>query len=75
MNRLAEKIAVVLGSAWIVGPYAFWVVFHTITVRDYVTAISDVTFLAALLILRDDKVQADRIEKQNKRIIKLLKAK
>lgn len=63
MDKLAQRIANFLGSAWVIIPYFCWVVYHVVTVRDYVTAISDVTFLVGLLILRDEKVAADKTDK------------
>lgn len=73
MDRFAQRIANFLGSAWVIIPYFLWVVYHVITVRDYVTMISDVTFLVGLLILRDEKISAEKTDANVKRDLKLSK--
>jgi hypothetical protein len=71
MDRFAQRIANFLGSAFVIIPYFIWVVYHTITIHDYVTSISDVTFLVGLLILRDEKVAAEKTDKNVKRDLTL----
>lgn len=71
MDKFAQHIANFLGSAWVIIPYFVWVVYHIITVKDYVTAISDVTFLVGLLILRDEKISAEKTEENVKKDLTL----
>lgn len=73
MDNLAKQIASILSSGPAIAIMAMWVVFHTATTREYVSFISDVTFLAALLILRDEKIMSDKTDKNVKQDLRATK--
>lgn len=62
MNKAAERIASILGSAPVVLAFGLWTVYHAVTIQDYVTTISDTAILIGLLILRAETVQSERTE-------------
>lgn len=70
MNRIAERIAAFLGSAPVVLGFGLWTVYHAVTIKDYVTTISDTAILIGLLILRAETVQSERTEKAVKQDLK-----
>jgi hypothetical protein len=63
MDKAAQKAADMLSSTPVIILFGIWAIYHTITTREYVSAISDITFLAALLILRDEKIQGEKAER------------
>lgn len=67
MNKVAERIATILGSAWVVIPFCIWTVIHAFTAQDYVTTISDTAIAIGLLILRAETVQSERTEQAVKK--------
>lgn len=82
MNKLAEKLANILGSAWIIGSFGLWVIVHAVLTRDYVATISDLAIEIGFLILRAENVQSARTEqavkrdlKKSDKLIKLVKEK
>lgn len=68
MDRIAEKIAEILGSAWVIGGFGVWMVVHAFISRDYVSTISDLAIEVGLLILRAENVQAKRMERDIKKV-------
>lgn len=62
MDRIAQRIADILGSALVIVPFSIWTVIHAFTVRDYVATISDLAIAIGLLILRAETVQSERTE-------------
>lgn len=70
MDKLAEKLAGVLGSAWMIGGFGLWVVVHAVLIRDYVATISDLAIEIGFLILRAENSQSTRTEQAVKRDLK-----
>lgn len=67
MNKVAQRIADILGSVWVIGGFGIWLVVHNMYARDYVTFISDLAIEIGLLILRAEKVQNDQMQRDVKR--------
>lgn len=66
MNKAAEKIATILGSAYVIGGFGLWVIVHAFLSQDYVTTISDLAIEIGFLILRAETVQGQRVERSIK---------
>jgi predicted membrane-bound spermidine synthase len=62
MNKVAERIARILGSAPVIISFGLWTIYHAVAIKDYVTSISDSAILIGLLILRAEIVASDRTE-------------
>lgn len=70
MDRIAQKIADWLGSTIVIVLFGLWLMGHNVVAKDYVTFISDMAIWIGLLILRAEKVQSDRMERDVKRDLK-----
>lgn len=71
MDKLAQRIANTLSSAYIIMPFAAWTIYHVATTKEYVTFISDMAILIGLLILRDEKVAAEKTDENVKKDLTL----
>lgn len=65
-----DKLAEILGSAWVIGGFGLWVLLHAVITRDYVATISDLAIEIGFLILRAENVQSARTEQAVKRDLK-----
>ncbi len=63
MNKLSERITSILGSSVVIGLFAAWLIYHTITQKDYLSFISELAILIGLLILRSETVMGERQER------------
>lgn len=82
MNKIAEKIASFLGSAWVIGLFGLWLIVHTVIQKDYIAFISELAILIGFLILRAESVQSERMEykidadkRYSREVLQLLKGK
>lgn len=70
MNKLAGKIANLLGSTWVIGGFGLWVIVHGIISSDYVSFISDLAIEIGFLILRAESSQNAKMENLIKQDVK-----
>lgn len=69
MNRVAQKVADILGSAVVIIGFGLWMIYHNSISWNYTNFISDVAIEIGLLILRAEKVQSDQQHEDIKRDI------
>lgn len=70
IDKWYEEASKWLGSTYVVGLFALWLLIHTIIERDYISFISELAILLGLLILRAETVQSERTEKAVKKDLK-----
>lgn len=73
MNKIAQRIADILGSAWFIIPFTLWTIIHNLFPFAYVNFISDVAIVFGSLILRAEAVQSERQERAVKEDVRLSK--
>jgi uncharacterized membrane protein len=66
MDKVYEKIAVLLGSTAVILLFALWLVLHTVMQHDYLSFISELAILLGFLILRGQSAQSQRTEDVSK---------
>lgn len=68
MDKIAQKIATLLGSAPVILGFLLWLIYHNASAWDYTNFISDVAIEIGLLILRAEKVEGDAMHHDVKKI-------